>query len=288
MQAEISYLLDLDPDIGAGIDAAERALARQMLRGARVRVRAGRWDLTLPDAESEVASMGLLIIAGLVARESRLGDRRLLELLGPGDLLQLPESSSHGPSLHSTVTLTPGLDTEMIALGQQIVRAGARWPSVIVALRRREELQRERFAVQALVTHLSRAEHRLLLMLWHLAERWGIVTAAGIVIPLPLSHDFLGQLTGARRSTATLALNALEQTGAIRRLSDGTWLLTHDAERHVEAITNIPAGGRPLGELLATRMRNDRGTQRRGRRAVSASGAGQRAGSLPLRSDLRR
>jgi CRP/FNR family cyclic AMP-dependent transcriptional regulator len=255
MQAEIAYLLDLDPDLGAGIDPDERVAARQMFRGALLRVTAGRWSTPLSHHELELCSLGLLIVSGLVAREVRLGDRRLLELLGPGDLLQMPASSDEAPSLHSTVTLTPGVDSELIALGAQIARAGGRWPSVIIALRQRAEEQRARFAVQALITHLSRAEHRLLLMLWHLAERWGIVTPGGIVIPLPLSHDFLGQLTGARRSTATLALNSLEQSGAIRRLRDGTWLLTHDARRQVDEIAGVPAPGRPLGELLATRMR---------------------------------
>jgi CRP/FNR family transcriptional regulator, cyclic AMP receptor protein len=59
------------------------------------------------------------------------------------------------------------------------------------------------------------------LTLWHLADRWGNLTPAGIV--LALSHDLLEQLTAARRSTATVALTALEHAETVKRLPDGSW-----------------------------------------------------------------
>jgi Crp-like helix-turn-helix domain len=93
-----------------------------------------------------------------------------------------------------------------------------------------------------------------LLVLRHLADRWGVVTAEGTVLPLPFSHDLLAQLAGARRSTVTLAVGALEREGAIRRLEDGCWLLTRVAERRVQA-TSKTVPSRILGETLRLRIR---------------------------------
>jgi hypothetical protein len=45
--------------------------------------------------------------------------------------------------------------------------------AVLVELLGRLELQRERLAVQGLIGQLSRAEHRVLLAVWHPAESWG-------------------------------------------------------------------------------------------------------------------
>jgi len=42
----------------------------------------------------------------------------------------------------------------------------------------------------------------VLLALWLLADRWGRATPDGTVLSLALTHELLGQLTGARRSPA--------------------------------------------------------------------------------------
>jgi CRP/FNR family transcriptional regulator, cyclic AMP receptor protein len=245
-------LLDVDPDLGGGVGREDWEAARQVCRGVLVSTRAGRWDLPLSAGESR-ALVGLVIVTGVICREVRLRDRCLLELLGPGDVLQLPVVTVGAP-LSPPVRLTAALDTEMIALGQAFIGAAARWPSLLIALQQRLEAQRERLAVQAVITHLPKAEHRLLLMLWHLADRWGIVTPAGTVLPLPLSHDILGQLVASRRTTATLALAALERAEQIKRLQDRSWLLTATAEHAVEALCETPDVGRSLGEILAIRL----------------------------------
>ena len=105
-----------------------------------------------------------------------------------------------------------------------------------------------------MIAHLPRAEHRVLLGLWHLAGRWGHVTPEGTLLPLALSHDLLGQLTAARRSTVTLAANALESEGCIRRMDDGAWLLTSAAEHKVAAITRTSGSAPVLGETFMFRQ----------------------------------
>lgn len=256
---EAGLLLDYDPDLGAGIGREDREVARRACRGVLVTTPAGRWEPRRSAGEAPTL-VGFVIVTGMICREVRLRDRHLLELLGTGDVLQLP-GPEDGRRLSTTVTLTAVADTQSLALGRAFIGAAARWPSLLVALQQRLESQRERLAVQAVITHLPRAEHRLLLMLWHIAGRWGVVTPAGIVVPLPLSHDLLGQLTASRRSTATLALGALEQAETIKRLPDGSWLLTSRAEHAVQAIAQTPDIAPSLGELLAIRLRSSETAQ---------------------------
>lgn len=68
-------------------------------------------------------------------------------------------------------------------------------------------------------------EDRLLLTLWHLAERWGRVGPDAILVPLPLSHQRLAHLVGAHRPSVTTAMGALARAGALSRRADGTWML---------------------------------------------------------------
>jgi hypothetical protein len=55
------------------------------------------------------------------------------------------------------------------------------------------------------------------------------VTPDGVVLPLLLTHELLGQLAGARRPAVTTALGALQEEGSVARRRDGTWLLTGPA-----------------------------------------------------------
>jgi hypothetical protein len=63
------------------------------------------------------------------------------------------------------------------------------------------------------------------------------MTPDGVMIPLTLSHRMLSQLVGARRPTVSTALAELAREKELRRLENGTWLLT-----------GKPAGA-PAGDL---------------------------------------
>lgn len=218
-----------------------------------VRVPSGAWRL--PDsAEKRDDVFGFVIVAGLLCREVALRDRYMFELLGPRDVLQLPVLGER-PRLGGPVRLTTAVDTVVVTLGKSFARASARWPALLATVLRRLEAQRESLAVQGLIAHLPRAEHRLLLVLWHLADRWGRVTLEGTVLPLALTHDLLGQLIAARRPTVTLAVSALESEGYIRRMDDGAWLLTGAAEPTVEAIARTRSNASVLGETFGLRQR---------------------------------
>ena len=74
------------------------------------------------------------------------------------------------------------------------------------------------------VTRLNRVDVRLLVTLWFPAERWGRVTAEGVLLPLRLTHQILAQLIGARRPSVTTAVGELTAAGLGSRSPDGSWV----------------------------------------------------------------
>src|SRR5581483_1648352 len=71
------------------------------------------------------------------------------------------------------------------------------WPQIVYALLRRAVRRTMELNVQRAATCHPRADARIALLLWHLAERWGRVEPDGIRVPLPLTHRLIGQLVGA-------------------------------------------------------------------------------------------
>ena len=72
-----------------------------------------------------------------------------------------------------------------------------------------------RMSVHQALLQLSPVETRLLVLFWHLAERWGRVTPDGISVRLRISHELLGQLVGCRRASVTTALHRVDDSGLV-------------------------------------------------------------------------
>lgn len=265
----IARVLELDPDLGDGITEREWEAALPACRAELVTCPRGRWE-PASDPLHDEHRLAFVIVHGMICREAALADRHMLELLGPSDVLQPPVAAPR-PRLVGRASITIVSDAVLLGLGRSFIRASARWPSLMSNLHRRLESQREHLAVQGLIAHLPRAEHRLLLILWHLSGTWGRVTAHGTLLSIPLTHGLLGQLAAARRSTVTLAMRALEAEGLIRRLDGGAWLLTPQAERCVHAIASTSSGQPAVGQMLMTRHRSEE--VRRDAAAVRAEAA---------------
>jgi len=162
-----------------------------------------------------------LVLEGMLFQRLRVGDQVALRLLGPGDILS-------GGTLRSTlltqVECSAAARTQLALLGSEVLIAARRWPRLMAGLNVRIGEQSERLAVQLVICQLPRVEQRLLALMWLLAESWGRVTPAGTIVPLGLTHEALGELIGAKRSTVTLALAKLTKRGAMLK-EDGGWLL---------------------------------------------------------------
>ena len=105
-----------------------------------------------------------------------------------------------------------------------VVRTGP-WPQIGVELFSRGLRRAHALAVALAISHHQRVDERLMLTLWHLAERWGRVTPEGIVVPLPLSHQRLADLIGAQRPSVTTAVGTLSRSGRLGRRDGGEWVL---------------------------------------------------------------
>ena len=86
-------------------------------------------------------------------------------------------------------------------------------------------------------------EHRLLLAFWYFAERWARVRADGLLVRLPLTHEQLGALIGARRPSVTTALSGLAAQGLLVPGRRGEWLLTAAARDRLDGLREVAARG---------------------------------------------
>jgi hypothetical protein len=220
-------LLDLDPELGAGLAPDRLAAARAELTAPVVRLPHGAWNGNAL-APSDRQNVGLLLLDGIVAREVVLADTVSTELLGAGDLLR-PWSRGHQPELLVQAVRWQILaEARLAVLDRPFARVIAGWPEVNTVLIDRSCTRAQRLATMQAIAHLNSVERRLLALFWHLAERWGRMTPEGVVVPLKLSHRLLAELVGARRPTVTSALVALAASNALLRRSDASWLLTGD------------------------------------------------------------
>jgi CRP-like cAMP-binding protein len=77
------------------------------------------------------------------------------------------------------------------------------------------------------ITQQPKLEERLWMLFWELADRYGRVHADGVHLDLPLTHEVLSHLAGARRPSVSGALTRLANTGRLRR-SGRSWVLEGD------------------------------------------------------------
>lgn len=228
-------VLDLDPELGAQLPREDWESAREACRANLVEVPEGPWRLPWAATADRPNMFALLLTDGLLIRETALAQHRCLELLCPGDVL-LPPPHSDGSLLVTTSNFTALGRLTLMVLSRAFLHAAARWPPLLTAVQQRLADQQARLATQGLVLQLPRAEHRILVTLWLLAERCGRVTRDGLLLPLTFTHEALSRITGARRPTVSLALAHLQTTGCVS-LRGERLILTAAAQTEVLAVT---------------------------------------------------
>src|ERR671914_677660 len=127
---------------------------------------------------------------------------------------QWDDEGSHVRAEVGWVVLEP---TKLAVLDHGLVKRMVPWPQLGLELFNRGTRRAHHLAVALAIAHHQRVEDRLLLTLWHLAERWGRVHPDGIVVPLPLGHQRLADLVGAQRQSVTTAMGGLTRDGAVSR-----------------------------------------------------------------------
>lgn len=221
-------LLDADPDLAEVLRDEERADATLALVVPAVVLEAGDWTPRLSPGDAADGRIGVLIVSGLICREVVIGETVSAELLGPGDVTR-PWDNGPDEALLSCVVRWHVLEEARLALlGPRFAQTAARWPPLMSALVARTVRRSHALALGAAITCTTGLETRLLMLFWHLGDRWGKVTADGVVVPVKLTHETIGRLVGARRPSVSTALKQLERDGRLARTHHGGWLLTGD------------------------------------------------------------
>jgi CRP/FNR family transcriptional regulator, cyclic AMP receptor protein len=218
-------LLDADPDLGALMSPEQLEEARRTLTVRRHVVEPGPWEgERLRDAGPE--HIGLLVLTGLMTRELALSDNVSAELLGPGDLVRPWQAGGPERLVPYDIRWTALERTTLAVLDRRFAAVLMRYPQVNALLIDRLTERSQRLSLMQSISQLNGVDRRLLTLFWHLAERWGRVTPAGVVVPVAVPHRVLAQLVGARRPTVSSALSRLADGGQVVRAPEGGWLLT--------------------------------------------------------------
>jgi CRP/FNR family transcriptional regulator, cyclic AMP receptor protein len=122
--------------------------------------------------------------------------------------------------------------TRIAVLDRRTSEVVCRYPEVMTAVVARTVARAHALALSLAVTCITGVKVRLLVLLWHLADRWGKVTPSGVDVPLRLTHETLGKLVGARRPSVSTAIGELQRAGLLDPRRDG-WTLHGDAPEEV-------------------------------------------------------
>src|SRR3954470_7889341 len=223
---------ELDPELFEAV--SDRAAAAAASAAETEWLDVGSWD---PGPLDKRGHYGLLVLEGAFVRRVELGPRDAVELLGPGDVGR-PWVSFGGDS---SISLAGGWTVHQRAriahLDRRFATRVAQWPEVAAAVMDRI-MRRQRFVTMHLaLTQMPKLQTRLRVLFWYLADRWGRVTSDGVVLSLPLTHELVAGLVGARRPGVTSALGELQRSGDFGRRDDGRWIL------HGEPPTELQLAG---------------------------------------------
>jgi CRP/FNR family transcriptional regulator, cyclic AMP receptor protein len=238
---DLIRIFDYDPELLEGLEDTTAERVRHRVAARRMWAEPGTWRPRFGPGETR-GHLGLLVIDGLLVRTVCVAGREASEVVGPGDLIRPWDADALG-SVESTNEWRVLQPTTFAALDEQFGRRIADWPTITAQLLSRSVRRCGALVHQVAIAHVRHAEKRVLLALWQLADRWGKVTAEGVVVPVPLTHQLLAQITCLQRPTVSAALGHLSATGEVSSRRDGGWVLhgappalsTGDAEARAAA-----------------------------------------------------
>ena len=227
-------LLHALPDWQRAVPAEELSLASRALVARKVTVCDGVFDPMTAAAPPAGARLAI-VIGGVLFRNTSLHGRVVTEVVGEGDVIDVVDEIE--PSmLAATTEYVVHRPATIALLGDRFRAATRRWPVFSDLVGEQLARQRRRTSAHLAILQLPRVEDRIAAMFTLVADRWGRVGGDGVRLDLPLTHEVIGHIVGARRPTVTLALAALAASGEVVRRADGSWLL----HRAVPAAASAP------------------------------------------------
>ena len=212
-----AQVLDADVELLELVSSGQRDAARLASRAAVLELARGAWD----GHGHPGGGYGLIVLAGVLLRRVDHFGRSGAEVLAAGDLLPAA-AGGHESAATRWRVLVPA---RLAVLDQAWNERMGRFTRIGPALAARSLERSARLGAMMAITQVPRLDERLWRLLWELADRHGRVHPDGVHLDLPLTHDVLGLLAGARRPPVTAAITRLAAQGRVRR--DGReWVLT--------------------------------------------------------------
>ena len=217
-------VLDHLPDCLDHLPPAQAQVALRRCVAPKVVLPRGVWR---PPADPAGCGdwLGLLVTDGLLTRTVQVDGLHATELLGPGDVLRPWDDDGSAHTVPALTSWRVAQRAGIAVLDERFAASAMRWPAIVSCLLSAAVHRSDARSVLLAVARARRADDRLMLLFWHLAERWGRMTPHGVRIPMALTHALLGDLVCLRRPTVSMALAELVADGRIERARDGTWTI---------------------------------------------------------------
>jgi CRP/FNR family transcriptional regulator, cyclic AMP receptor protein len=209
-------LLDEDLELAAAVDQARFHEARLAAVAPLLTLPKGRWRAP-SEPHSRNRDFGLLILTGLLVRDLELAGRSFAELRGPEDLLRPWDDATEITSVSARVTWTVREPARLAWLDGDFASSVSAWPELTAVLFARATRRARLLSFRLAILELTHIDLRVLLLFWHLADRWGRVGASGVELDLDLTHDLIARMVGAHRTSVTVSLRKLSEQGRIFR-----------------------------------------------------------------------
>ena len=219
-------VLDVDTALADLIPSEQRAQARQATGAATIEFDVGSWSEPV-DSDQFRGGYGLLVIEGLMLRRAGIEGRHAAELLGPGDLLRPWQHDGGDSTLEVDWAFRIVAPARVAVLDPRWTARAAACPQLGAELAGRALMRSLRLVIAMAIAQQPRLDERLWMLFWDLADRFGKVHGDGVHLDLPLTHEVLSHLAGARRPSVSGALTRLADEGRLRR-SGRHWVLAGD------------------------------------------------------------
>jgi CRP/FNR family transcriptional regulator, cyclic AMP receptor protein len=239
VRVEQTAVLLEDPELAGHLQGTRLAAAERECVARVIRVRPGAWsaDARVPRLD---ASIGLLVLEGLLARRVGLDGRFGAELLGAGDLLRPWQREDAETSLPHTGGWRILRASRIAVLDDAFAVRAAQFSEVTAALVGRAVRRSRHLAINMAIVHQPRIDVRLHMLFWELAYRWGAVGPEGVSLRVRLTHEMLGELVAARRPSVTKALSELSERGSVSWTGQ-SWLLRGQPPGELGEIRALPS-----------------------------------------------
>ena len=218
-------LLSVEPTLARELGEESARTVAHLLRADVLSVSGRAWDPKAVPLGPD-PGLGMVVIDGLMEREVHVAGRTAAELLGPGDVLRPWDVDDTTDACVPIEAEWSVLEPSHVALlDARATLVAVRCPQLATVLMSRVMRRARSLAALLAIAQIRRLDLRILTLLWHLADRFGVVRADGVALRIPLKHATMAKLLAATRPSVSTALAELAGRGELERLPGGGWLL---------------------------------------------------------------